>query len=211
MDNKQKQTIIDAAYELLKDVKISELEITEIAETAGCSADDIIQAFGSLDNLVYLASAEVLDVYTHQSQSAIAEITDPMELEMTLWENFLPYVFRYIDVFELIFWNTRRNKVSAAIREYYDLFPERRSGIDFTELFFSTDLKERNVTILKLAAKEGYIKEEDIPALVSLNTGLLYNMMATYKDIFRTNEIPQRVTEKYLTVLKSLYDHYRLK
>ena len=211
MDIKQKQTIIDATYELMKEEKISELRVSEIAAAANCSVDDIYDNFGDLEHLYYLASVKVLDVYTHQSQEAIGEISDPMELEMTLWENFLPYVFKYIDVFELIFWNTRRSKVQEAIKEYYDLYPESKTGIEFTEMYFSTSLKDRNTTVLKLAAKEGYIKEEDVPVLVSLNTGLLYNMMASYKDIFRTDVIPKIVTDKYLGVLKSLYDHYRLK
>ena len=211
MDTKQKQTIIDATYELMKEEKISELRVSEIARAAKCSVDDIYDNFGTLEHLYYLASVKVLDVYTHQSQEAIGEISDPMELEMTLWENFLPYVFKYIDVFELIFWNTRRTKVQEAIKEYYELYPESKTGIEFTEMYFSTSLKDRNTTVLNLAAKEGYIKEEDVPVLVSLNTGLLYNMMATYKDIFRTDVIPKVVTDKYIAILKSLYDHYRLK
>lgn len=211
MDIKQKQTIIDATYELMKEEKISELKVSEIAEAANCSVEDVYDNFGDLEHLYYLASIKILDAYTHQSQDAIGEISDPMELEMTLWENFLPYVFKYIDVFELIFWNTRRSKVQEAIKEYYDLYPESKTGIEFTEMYFSTSLKERNTTVLKLAAKEGYIKEEDVPVLVSLNTGLLYNMMASYKNIFRTDTIPKAVSDKYLAVLKSLYDHYRLK
>ena len=211
MSSNQKIAIIDAAYGLLKEMRISELSARDVAAAANCSVDDIYTQFDNMDHLIRVTSVRILDDYSQQCQEAVKNISDPMELELELWKNFLPYAFRYTDVYELLFWSWGRAKIRDAFREYYDLFPERQAEIGYADVFLSTDIKGRNTVTLQNAAEQGYIKKEDIPVLVNLQIGLLHAMMSTYKDIFRTTGIPEKAAEKYIIILKSLHDHYRLK
>ena len=213
MENNTKRRLVDEAYELMKVMHLEKLSAQAIAQRAGCTADVIFKFFPNLDQLIHVAAIRILDSYSQDSQEAISAASDTLDLDARLWTIFLPYAFKYLDVFEHIFWVWDEKAVLEAYDIYYSLYPEKRETIDedFADVFLGTDLRARSVVILRRAADEGLIYPQDVQVMANLSVGLLHTMIHSYRGVYRSSAMPYEVTTEFLVALKSLHEHYRLK
>lgn len=213
MENNTKRRLVDEAYELLKVIHLEKLTAQAISQKAGCTADVVFKYFPSLDQLIRVAAVRILDSYSQDSQEAISDASDTLDLDARLWAIFLPYTFQYLDVFEHLFWIWDREDVQEAYDIYYSLYPEKRETLNegFTDVFLGTDLRARSIVVLKRAADEGLIYPQDVQVMANLSVGLLHTMINSYRGVYRSTAMPYAVSTEFLTALKSLHDHYRLK
>ena len=213
MENNTKRRLVDESYELMKVMHLEKMTAQAIAQKAGCTADVIFKYFPNLEQLIRVAAVRILDSYSQDSQEAIAAAADPLDLDARLWSIFLPYTFRYLDVFEHLFWIWEEKEVREAYDIYYALYPEKRETIDegYTDVFLGTDLRARSVEILNRAVEEGLIYPQDVQVMANLSVGLLHTMINTYRGVYRSSAMPVAVSTEFLVALRSLHDHYRLK
>ena len=213
MINNTKRKLVDATCDVLKDMRLAELTPRAVAEAAGCGVDVIFDNYDSMDQLTRVAAIRILDAYAQESQDDVVEGIDALDIDLRLWTNFLQYTFKYPDVFEQLFWGWGKNEVRAAYEAYYDLFPEKKAALveSYTDIFLGTDLRERSIVILQDAADEGLINQQDVPVLATLSVGLLQTIMVSYKGIYRDSALPTNASTEFLTALRSLHEHYRLK
>ena len=213
MATSKKYDLIRVTYEMLKTSSPERLKIRDIAAAAQCTSAVIYRHFDNLDHLLLISSVRFLEDYIIELQDTTNQSTDPLTVEINMWQAFAKHAFKNLDIFELFFWGRYKEHLSDTIYEYYQMFPEQWTRLNglYTIVFFNNDLKERNRTILTQAANAGYFKTEDVPLLADLQCDLFHGMLLDHKDTYRLAGVPEQAAARFMEILFSLHEHYRLK
>lgn len=213
MSSNKKNELILQTYEMLKTTSPEDIKIRSIAAACNCTSTVIYKHFDDLDHLLRFSSVRFLENYIIDIQKDINEASDSLEMLISMWRTFSHYAFENLEVFELLFWGRFKERLGDTIYEYYQLFPDEWKNMDglFTSVFFNNDLKERNYMILHRATVNGYFAHANDRLLNDIMCDLFHGLLLEYKEKFRTPGEAEKGAARYMEMLMSLIDHYRLK
>ena len=213
MAGSKKIELIEKTYELLKTTAPSEIKIRTVADACKCSTAAVYKHFEDLDDLVRFASIRFLEDYINRIQTVITENADPMDILLTSWKEFADIAFRNADVYLELFWGKYSSQLVDAIFDYYQIFPDewRNLGGLFTSTFFNSDIMERNYIIVRRAATMGYFRSSETRLISDLQCHLIHGILMDYRGVYRDGKKAQEGADRFMELLTSVCDHYRLK
>lgn len=213
MSANKKNELIMKTYEMLKTTSPSDIKIRNIAAACNCTTPVIYKYFEDLDHLVRFASIRFLENYIIDLQKSVNTNSDSLDMLISMWRSFAKYAFENVEIFELFFWGRYKERLGDTIFEYYQVFPDKWRNLDglFTSVFFNNDLKERNYMIVHRAAVMGYFSYEEARMFSDICCGLFHGLLMEYKDSYRDPAKAAEGADRYMEMLMSLIEKYRLK
>lgn len=209
-----KKELVQVTYDILKSEGIENIKIRKIAAEAGCTSTVIYKHFEDLDHLLTFASVRFLKDYLNCFERIIVDPSvDILTKNIELWGYFAEYAFRDLEIFELLFWGSYKENLGDMIFEYYQLFRDEMMDFDglSASVLFNDDLREREFIMQRRAAAEGCLPSQDIAMLSDLVSNLFHGTLLEYKDKYKEPGMPEEGAAKFMNMLTSLMDHYRLK
>lgn len=213
MAGSMKKNLVQVTYGLLKSEGIENIKIRRIAAEAGCTSTVIYKHFEDLDHLLSFASIWILKDYFKDFQQISSDPTqNVLDTNLRLWERFAYYAFNDIQIFELLFWGKYKERLGDMIYEYYQLFREDMKDFDglAASVLFNDDLREREYIMLRRAAATGCLALDDIAMLSDLASCLFHGMLLEYKDKYKEPGRAQEGAQRFMDILTSVMDRYRL-
>lgn len=193
-------------YDMLVQEGYENISIRKIAEALDCNTATLYRYFGTLDDLIAIASVRCLQPYYQDIAAISTDTPNPIEIDLLTWQIFAYNAFRNAPMFENLFFNPDRPATDALTR-YFELFPEDRSMLK--EYLFpitqNNDLREHNRYLLNLAADKRMINRDSVDALVNMNffsfAGLLHYHCHDYKE----EGVAEHATREYMEILYHVY------
>lgn len=208
-----KKKLIQTTYNILKSEGIENTKIRRIANEIGCTSAVIYKHFDDLDHLLTFASIKFLQDYYQDFVEIANENANILDMNIKLWECFCGYAFENVHVFELIFWGKYKEQLGDIFFEYFQLFKEEMNDFDglTASIFFNNDLKEREYIMLRRAAATGILSYKDSLVLSDLISCLFHGMLLEYKEKYREPDMVQEATQRFISILISIIEKYRIK
>lgn len=211
MGNKKKDLII-ATTKLISEKHFSEINIKDIAKDAACTSGVIYRHFENLDQLLLYASVFFLEKYAHAAIPITEKGYHPLDLDRILWGVFADLALHNVEAFDYLFWHFPKDVVEEAICDYYQFFPDNWNQFNglYISMFFSGDLMERNMVMLRWAATSGYLRLEDIHFIADLQCTYLYGLMMEIRHTYRLPDVAAASVERFKKGISEIHEHYRL-
>ena len=211
-----KRKYIEAAYELLERDGLEGVSIRKVADEVGCSSTALYRHFPDIEKLVAVASIRFLRDYIEDARILSKVDLNPLELNLQLWECLAYYSFRNPDIYDnLFFGRTADELYSAAVKEYYQEYPEDFSGLkDFMlEMFTNATIAERDGILLNRAVEMGMLSQESADYLMKIDSYLYSGVLASLRGRSMdeaairdmTHEFMQLLIRSYTTQLEAGY------
>ena len=159
-----KRKLILLTYRKLLEQNVSSITVRNLVAEAGYSPSALYRYFGSLDDLIVVASVRFLEEYIRGYAALLDRNDDFMKIYRDGWQLFNYHAFSRPDVFYGLFWGEYNGKFANAMEEYYQVFPfagSQKAPDLFSRLFFQNDIYERDYRVLSEAAARGCISKED--------------------------------------------------
>lgn len=209
----KKIALIEKTYELLRELPPSEIKIRTVAEACGCSPAAVYKHFSDLDDLIRFASVRFLEEYITKIQDTLTESGDALEILLTTWREFAAIAFRNVDVYLELFWGRFKNQLGDTIFEYYEIFPDKWKNLGglFTSTFFNNEIQERNYIIVRRAAVMGYFHYDEARLISDLQCYLMHGMLMDYRRSYRQPEKAEEGFSRFMELLESTCQHYRIR
>lgn len=198
---------IEAAYQLLLDNAPSDVSIRKVAEQAGTSSAAIYRHFGTIDELITIASFHFLRPYTNDARILSEVDLNPLELNLQLWECLAYYAFRNAAVFQnLFFGNGSYGTIDEAAKVYYQDYPEELEDMpDFMQsMLKGSTLFDREAVLLDRASEIGMLSKASADHLCRADTYLFRGMLAAACDC-RTPRAMRDLTREFVQLLIQFY------
>jgi len=213
MASNKKTELIEKTYELLKTTPPEELKIRDIASTCSCTPTAVYKHFADLEELIRFGCVRFLEDYIRETVKIVNEDMDPLEMLLLMWEEFSKCAFRNVEVYLHLFWGKYHSQVGDYIFDYYKLFPEQWQSLGglFTITFFSSEIKERNFTIVRRAHAMGYFNYSETRMISDMQCYLIHGVLMDYKDVYRQPGKAEEGQQLFMKMLRSSIDHYRIK
>ncbi len=176
-----KRKFITLTYEKLMEHNASTITVRDLASDNNCSAPALYRHFESLEYLIAVASIRFMDDYMQEYGKLLDEETDLMKAYIEGWEIFNRYAFARPDIFYRLVWGQYKRDFTAAINEYFELFPfsgSEKYPAYFYTMFFEDDIEVRDFVMLKRASNKQQISEADA-IFISKTTNLIVAGMLT--------------------------------
>jgi AcrR family transcriptional regulator len=211
--NMMKKELVQKTYEILKTEGIESITIRYIGTKASCTSAAIYKHFEDLDHLLTFASIRTLQNYFQEFKEFMNKDMNMLDLNLKLWERFAYYAFNDVDIFELLFWGKYNEWLGDMIYEYYLLFKDEMKGFDGLSagIIFNDNLRAHEETMLRRAAATGCLPAEDTVMLSDLVVCLFHGMLLEYKDKYKEEDKAREGEKKFMKILKSVYNKYRIK
>lgn len=180
-----KQKLVLLTYHKLKKQSASSLTVRRLAKEAGYSPAALYRYFGSLDDLVVVASVRFLEEYISGYATLLDENDDFLTIYIEGWKLFNHYAFDRPDIYYGLYWGDYNGKFGNAVEEYCELFPflgSRRAPDFFRRLFFSSNIYERDYQVLHEAAVKGLMTEKDAQFFSKTNPLIVKGLLGEYMN-----------------------------
>lgn len=191
-----RKTYIERAVEILKTEGAEAISIRRMAKEFQCSTTSLYRYFENVEELIYYANLGYLDEYLEELNVHEKEWQDIWDMHIGIWECYCRIAFRYPQAFDIIFFSPASRNLTTALREYYDMFPERINIVSpyLQVMLQSTDLFERDMVMAERCAEAGVISAEDA---ISMNRMVCLLYKGYLKDILdyglKTDKIEEKV------------------
>ena len=138
-----RKVYIERALEIIRDEGTEAISIRRMAKEFQCSTTSMYR---------YFENVEELNIHEK-------EWRDIWDMHIGIWECYCRIAFRYPQAFDIIFFSSASRNLTTAIREYYDMFPERINIVSpyLQVMLQSTDLFERDMVMAERCAQAGVI------------------------------------------------------
>ena len=213
MSVQRKLNLINATFEMLKEMPPEQISARGVASSAGCSTPLIYRNFADMDELILLASVRFLEEYIAEAPQLFDERINPLVMLDTTWELFAKHAFNNIDVFLFLFFAPHTMDVADAIVDYYRLVPDKWRVFNgmFTTVMFGGDLYERNRTVVNRVASTGVFKSEDVDCISDMQCYFFHGMLLKYQESYRDPERAKAGLVEFMRLFRSQVDHYRIR
>lgn len=209
-----KKELVQATYDIIKLEGVEGVKIRRVAQAVGCTSTVIYKHFDDVDHLIAFASLKFLDSYIRDFRRIWNVSTnDILSMNLELWECFAEYAFHDIEIFEPLFWGKYKDVLGDMLFEHYELDKKEMEGFDglMVTVLFNEDLRDREYIVERRAAALGFLSLKDIDLLSDLVNCLFHGMLLEYKDIYKEPGMAEEGKEKFMTILTSIVNKYRLK
>lgn len=186
---------IERACEIIKNEGEEAISIRRMAKEFQCSTTSMYRYFESVEELIYYANLGYLDEYLEDLNRHEKEWKDIWDMHIGIWECYCRTAFRYPRSFDIIFFSATSRKLTTAIREYYDMFPERINIVSpyLQVMLQSTDLFERDMVMARRCYESGAITMENS---IRMNRMVCLLYKGYLKDILDYGIEPEEIEGK---------------
>lgn len=190
-----RQVYIERACEIIKDEGAEAISIRRMAKEFQCSTTSMYRYFENVEELIYYAYIGYLDEYLEELNHYEKEWNDIWDMHIGIWVCYCRIAFKYPQAFDIVFFSASSRNLTTAIREYYDMFPERINIVSpyLQVMLQSTDLFERDMVMARRCAQAGVISMENAEKMNRMIC-LLYK--GYLKEILDYGIAPEAVEER---------------
>lgn len=157
---------ISSAWEIIQQSGVEGLTLRKVAATAGYNSATLYQHFQDLDELTAYASLRYLLEYGLTLVDFVRDITDPLQILVTVWEQFCRMAFRAPKALSILFFGAYSTDLDQMMARYYDAFPQQRISLEETSvvgrLFQHGSLEARSMSLLRLVAEAGLLDPDQV-------------------------------------------------
>lgn len=153
---------IDAADQIIKEEGVGAVTIRKVSDLAGYNSATLYNYFDNLNHLIFLATMNHLEAYNASIPEYIRGCKNSLEIYLAVSECFCKYSFASPEIYELLFFTNRDNKLEAYTQQYYALFPEREGGGKgpVNRLIHVNDIYSRSALMLGDCVADGFMTQE---------------------------------------------------
>lgn len=169
------------ANEIIQRDGIDGISIRKLAKDMGCSSANLYRYFSGLEELIYYAAIGELKDYIISLQRGEKIWENIWDRYVGVWYCYCMEAFRKPKIYNLIFFNKYEITLSAAIGEYYQMFPKEinESSTSFQSMLKNPDFLSRDFEMCKLCIERDAISYEE-----AVNLNRIVCMM--YKGYLKT-------------------------
>ncbi|MFC7394132.1 TetR/AcrR family transcriptional regulator [Scopulibacillus cellulosilyticus] len=179
---------VDATAEIIEQEGVENVTIRKVADKAGYNSATIYNYFSEISHLIFFASMRFMKSYTDEVALYIQKGKDPIEKYLLAWECFCNYSFKQPQIFHAVFIMDLGDHPEKLLKHYYQIYPNDLINIpeDLKLILFERNMSKRGRSLLEVALKEGYIKEENIDSINELTIliweGIFTNILNNRKS-----------------------------
>jgi DNA-binding transcriptional regulator YbjK len=155
---------IEAADKIIKQDGIKAVTIRKAADLAGYTSATLYGYFDNLTHLIFLATMNSLEEYNDAIPGWLAGCKNSVEKYLAISECFSEYSFSKPEIYELLFFTHRDEKMEEYTRQYYELYPERlvkQWPEPFSKIFNVNNIYSRSAIMLYDCVADGYMTKEN--------------------------------------------------
>ena len=192
---------IERAYQIIKNEGEKAVSIRRMAKEFECSTTSLYRYFDNVEELIYYAYLIYLDEYLRELSRQEKEWKDIWDTHIGIWEGYSRIAFSHPKAFNIIFFSQTSRKLTNALPEFYEMFPERLTIVSpYLQVFFhSSDLFARDMEMVKRCEEAGVISHENgirLNRMVCLlYKGYLKDILDKDVDQIGEAEVEARVSE----------------
>ncbi len=194
---------VDATAEIIEEDGIENVTIRKIADKAGYNSATIYNYFSEISHLIFFASMKFLKPYTIDVVTYMENGKTPIDKYLLAWECFCKHSFEKPHIFHAIFIMDLGEFPEKLIQDYYKIYPSDLINIphDLKTILFERSMNKRGRSILEIALKEGYIKDENIDAINEVTILVWQGMLTNILNNRRNYDIEEakKITMNYIT------------
>lgn len=189
---------IEKAYEIIEQEGEDAVSIRRMAKEFGCSTTSMYRYFENIEELTYYANLIYLDEYLSKLEHMEKTWKNILDMHVGIWEAYADTAFRHPRAFDVIFFSRTSRHLTNAIREFYEMFPER---IDIVSPYLqvmlqSTELGSRDMVMVRRCVEAGAVQEKDAELLCHMVCFLYKGYLKDILDYgIAEEEIPGRVRQ----------------
>jgi AcrR family transcriptional regulator len=161
---------IDATDRIIKEEGLEAVTIRRVSESAGYTSATLYNYFDNLNHLIFLTAMSYLVPYSREVLDTVKDITDPTEVYLVVTSIFVKHGFMHPDIFEILFYKNRNERLEDYVQQYFELFPGRMpKGFDLlSRAARFNNLTERNAVYLVPCVEQGYLTQRAADELKDL-------------------------------------------
>ena len=210
MDNKEIQKkrmlgyFLEATNKIIEEEGIEAVTIRKVASLAGYNSATVYNYFENLSHLIFFASLKYLKDYAEDLPKYTSGSKNSIENYLGVWRCFCFHAYSNPIKYNLIFFGEfSHSKVNYSIKTYYSIFPEEigEESKKFLPMLLEDNIYVRDYKVLKSAAEEGFLKEEDLHEINEMNVLLFQGMLSRMLNKNNILSVEEAV-EKPLNILK---------
>jgi AcrR family transcriptional regulator len=210
---KNKENIISAAMDLIREGGISSVSARMIGSRIGMNSSLIYRYFEDIDEIILFACVHVLQKYTQElsaarraDEEASIELSEK-EIYLLSWELFSRHAFTYPEEYHTLFFSKHSSALPSIISEYHALFPHdlhEDDDIILEGMYRTSNLRDRNLVLLIPVL--GGIKSEDDIILINDITVSYFSTLLIQLIGNTSNITPEQQTERMLKACRYLIE-----
>lgn len=204
---------VEATAEIMEEEGLENVTIRKIADKAGYNSATIYNYFSEISHLIFFASMKFLKPYTDEVTTYIQAGKDPIEKYLLSWECFCKHSFKQPQIYHAVFIVDLGEQPEKMLAEYYKIYPNDVINIDdgLKPILFERNMSKRGRSLLEIALKEGYIKEENIDSINEMAVLIWQGMFTNILNNRKSYDIEEatRITIDYITQIvrnESVFD-----
>lgn len=155
---------IEAADKIIREEGVGAVTIRKAADLAGYTSATLYSYFDNLTHLVFLATMNHLEKYNAAIPRYLTGCKNSVDRYLAISECFTEYAFESPEIYELLFFTHRDEKLEEYTRQYYDLFPEKtvnNGPAPFFKIFNLNNISKRSAIMLDDCVNDGFITREN--------------------------------------------------
>ncbi|MER2089427.1 MAG: helix-turn-helix domain-containing protein [Sporosarcina sp.] len=194
---------VDATAEIIEEEGIDNVTIRKVADKAGYNSATIYNYFSEISHLIFFASMKFLNPYTVDVTTYMDKGKTPIEKYLLAWDCFVQHSFEKPHIFHAVFIMDLGEFPEKLIQDYYEIYPSDLIKIpdDLKTLLFERNMTKRGRSILELALRDDFIKEENVDAINELTILVWQGMLTNILNNRRNYDIEEakKITMNYIT------------
>lgn len=212
-----KQNYISLAYNILVTEGVEALTIRRLASELNCNSANLYRFFSGLDELVIYASIRFLKDYIREVSIIMEQVSDPLELHLTVWECFARFTFSEPEIFNNLFWKEYSCQLDSILKDYYTMNNEELVGIpqETAAMFMSGNFDYRDYIMLSHTVKAGLFSEAQAhflnAATMNIYKGVFKELLDTPTGMRNTKKSLLSFMECLRTLFSSILELNELK
>lgn len=155
---------IEAADKIIKEEGVGAVTIRKAADMAGYTSATLYSYFDNLTHLVFLATMNQLDKYNAAIPRYLTNCKNSVDRYLAISECFTEYAYDSPEIYELLFFKHRDEKLEEYTKQYYDLFPEKsvtNGPAPFFKIFHLNNISTRSSIMLDDCVNDGFMTKEN--------------------------------------------------
>ena len=188
------------ASRIIKSEGVGAISIRRIATELGCSSASMYRYFKNLDELLFYAQLDALNVYILELSNREKEWKGIWDMYFGIWRAYATEAFKKPEAFECIFYRNINKDLGEALREYYEMFPEAIVRVSplIKEMLEIPGYYDRDYLICRRLVEEKEIAEENARKL----NHVLCTLFLGYFKFVQENAVErdkiQELVEQYI-------------
>lgn len=201
---------IDAVDKIIKEEGIDSLTIRKISDIAGFNSATIYNYFRNLNELMFFSSIKYLENYAHDLPNYVKDCTNSLDTFMAIWKCFCYHSYSNPRAYYNLFFEEGVDPSNSSIKNYFHIFSDELSNQseELLPMLLGERIYDRNLTVLKSCADDGFIREEDLEQVNEMILLIYHSML--YKVLkHQCNYTVEEATERTLNYIRHTIDSFR--